>query len=100
MPRHMRQPSAQVRGDLEQWKLTTPLDLVVLLQLRDHSKVLQCSGVALDVAVGRQLPEETPHNLPAARLRQCVGEANVVGFCQRSNLLRHPLAQLDRKSTR
>src|SRR3954452_9878182 len=64
-----------------------------LAQLGDHGEILKRGGIALDFAVRGQLPEQAPHDLAAAGLRQALGEADIVRTRQGPDLLGHPFAQ-------
>jgi len=63
------------------------LPFLGLAQLGDHGEVFEGGDVALDLAMGGQLPQQTAHNLAAAGLGQGLGEADIVWAGQRANFL-------------
>src|SRR5262245_39432839 len=73
---------------------TSAIDLLVLLaELREDRVVLERRRVAERLLPGGDVAEEPPHDLPAARLRQRVREADVVGTGERADLLRDVLLE-------
>src|SRR5207248_6358826 len=67
------------------------LTLVLFLQASDDAEVLQGRDIALDLAAAGHFLEQPPHDLSAARLGQGFRETDLVGLCQRADLLAHGL---------
>ena len=73
--------------------------LFVARQFGQHRKIFQRGRVALHFAAGGELAQQPPHDLAAARLRQRIGEPDVVRLRDRPDLLAPPIAAA-RSSTR
>src|ERR1017187_9507402 len=71
----------------------TPFLLVACAQLCDYRQIFQSRRIAFHYAARRDLFQQTTHNLAATRLRQGLGETDIVGLGQRPDLFSHPGAQ-------
>src|ERR1700733_254009 len=63
-------------------------------QLRDDGGVLQCGDVLRDFLAPGERPQPPAHDFSGARLRQHLGETDVIGPGNGAELLGDPLAQL------
>ena len=63
-------------------------------QLLQNRRVFQRAGVLRDGLALGDAAQQAPHDLAAARLRQVVAKADVLGLGDRANFLGHPVAQL------
>src|SRR6266850_505497 len=70
------------------------LNFVLLLQPRNHAKILQGRRVSLNVPATRQFPQQTTHDLSTACLGEHVRETDVIRLCESANLLGYPPFQL------
>src|SRR5207244_8316859 len=57
-----------------------------LCQFGQHTKILQCSGVAGDFCAARDLLEQSPHDFAAARFWERFGEAHFIWFRDGTNM--------------
>src|SRR6185437_3102725 len=69
------------------------LSLLPFAQLSNYRKVFERRRIALYLARRCQLAQEPPHDLAAPRLRERIGEPQIVRPSQRANLLGNPLSQ-------
>src|SRR5690242_7615766 len=65
-----------------------------LAELRDHREVLERRGVAHRLLAGGDVPQQPPHDLAAAGLGKGVGEADLVGSRDGTDLLHDVLLEL------
>src|SRR5438034_10550901 len=68
--------------------------LEAMLQLLQYRRILERRHVLCDLLAFCDRAQEPSHDLPGARLRQIVAEANVLRFGDRADLLADPVAQL------
>src|ERR1043166_2663152 len=72
---------------------SNPSSLLLLTQTGEHRVVLERGRVADRILAARDVAQQTAHDLSAARLRQRVGEAEIVRAREGADLLRDVLAE-------
>src|SRR6185312_10398056 len=61
--------------------------LVLVAELREDAEILERRGIALRLERARgDLLQEAPHDLPAARLGERIGEADLIRPCELADL--------------
>src|SRR4029077_9888192 len=62
--------------------------------------IFQRRDILSHLLAARERTQEAPHDLSRTSFRQIVGEANLLGFGDRSEFLAHPLAQFANEGER
>ena len=74
-----------------QWvSMTTPVDRILLLvgpQLLKHRKIFERCYIAGDRAAGRNLAQQTAHNLAGSGFWQHIGETYLIRSCRARRFL-------------